>query len=84
MRFEVRNDNPRISFDEQVNRWDRYLLIDGQRAYQISGGCGTCHFLFEKLSHANRTFSASILNERFEKSENVLDEKFLKQVSSIF
>jgi hypothetical protein len=33
--------------------WDRYLLLDGERAYQIGNICNTCAFLFERMEGAN-------------------------------
>jgi hypothetical protein len=33
--------------------WDRYLLLDGKRAYQIGNICNTCAFFFERMDGAN-------------------------------
>jgi hypothetical protein len=35
--------------------WDRYIALDGQRAFHIGNVCGTCQFLFERLGGANRS-----------------------------
>jgi hypothetical protein len=34
--------------------WDRYLTLDGKRAYYLGNICGTCSFLFERLGGANQ------------------------------
>jgi len=36
---------------------ERYLRIDGRRAYALGNGCGTCEFLFRRLQGANQTVS---------------------------
>lgn len=33
--------------------WDRYLTVNGQQAYHLGNICGTCSFLFERMSGAN-------------------------------
>ncbi len=35
--------------------WDRYIAIDGKRAFHIGNVCGTCSFFFERLAGANRS-----------------------------
>ncbi len=35
--------------------WDRYLTLDGKRAYHIGNICNTCSFFFERLDGANRS-----------------------------
>ena len=37
--------------------WDRYLTIDGEKAYHIGNVCGTCSFFFERLGGANKSVS---------------------------
>ena len=37
--------------------WDRYLTLEGERAYFIGGVCDTCEFLFERMRGANRNVS---------------------------
>ena len=38
--------------------WDRFLTLDGKKAYQIGNICGTCHFWFERLEGAGKTLDA--------------------------
>src|ERR1700754_356903 len=33
--------------------WDRYILLDGKRAYHIGNICNTCSFFFERMDGAN-------------------------------
>ncbi len=35
--------------------WDRYIAIDGQRAFHIGNVCGTCSFFFARLGGAKRS-----------------------------
>ena len=35
--------------------WDRYLTLDGKRAYHIGNICNTCTFFFKRLDGANRS-----------------------------
>ena len=49
--------------------WDRFLTIDGKKAYNFGNVCGTCAFLFERLEGANQGIDTkaiiSELNEGF-------------------
>ena len=36
-------------------KWNRYLAIDGKKAFHIGNICGTCEFFFERLEGANRS-----------------------------
>lgn len=38
--------------------WDRYLTIEGKKAFHIGNVCGTCSFFFERLEGANRSVNA--------------------------
>ena len=42
----------RIKFES--DGWQRYLTIDGARAYHLGGSCQTCGFLFQRLDGANK------------------------------
>ncbi|HTT22294.1 MAG TPA: hypothetical protein VMG82_25425 [Candidatus Sulfotelmatobacter sp.] len=37
--------------------WDRYLTVDGKRAYHLGNICQTCRFLFERLDGANKSIN---------------------------
>jgi hypothetical protein len=36
-------------------KWDRYLVIDGKKAFHIGNICGTCQFIFERMDGANKS-----------------------------
>jgi hypothetical protein len=38
--------------------WDRYLTVDGKKAFHIGNICETCSFFFERLDGANRSINA--------------------------
>jgi hypothetical protein len=37
--------------------WDRFLTVDGKRAYHLGNICQTCQFLFERLDGANTSIN---------------------------
>ncbi|MEO5925528.1 MAG: hypothetical protein ABIR70_17030 [Bryobacteraceae bacterium] len=37
--------------------WDRYLLVDGKRAYNLGNACQTCGFFFKRLEGANTSIN---------------------------
>ena len=41
--------------------WDRYIALDGKRAFHIGNICGTCSFFFQRLGGANRSISVAEL-----------------------
>lgn len=44
--------------------WDRFITVDGERAYHIGNICNTCSFFFERLQGANRAVTvAGVANE---------------------
>ncbi len=48
------------SGDPQSPTGPRYLLLEGEPAFELSMWCGTCPFLFERQTGANRTLSADL------------------------
>ena len=52
----------RVSFETEGGGawpvWDRYLAIDGKRAYHLGNICQTCAFLFKRLEGANTSVEA--------------------------
>ena len=38
-----------------LSQWDRYLAIDGKKAFHLGNICGTCEFLFERMEGANQS-----------------------------
>ncbi|WP_165188128.1 hypothetical protein [Caulobacter soli] len=44
--------------------WDRFLTVDGKKAYHLGNICGTCAFLFERLEGANATVDVADLSNK--------------------
>jgi hypothetical protein len=63
--------------------WDRYLTIEGKRAYHIGNICGTCSFFFERLEGANQSISPSDLSNIFKEGLQNLNKALLTQVSKV-
>jgi len=38
-------------------QWDRYLAIDGKKAFHLGNICGTCQFFFERMDGANQSIN---------------------------
>ncbi len=78
---------PRVGFEREGNanwrEWERYLTIDGKKAFHIGNVCDTCQFLFSKLENANRTFSTSGISERLEKGSDLFNPEFLSTIGEI-
>ncbi len=60
---------PRVAFGEEprpAGAWAgrRVLTLDGEPAYELSWPCGSCQFLFQRLTGADDTLSAADLRDR--------------------
>lgn len=44
--------------------WDRFLTINGKKAFHIGNICGTCSFFFERLEDANTSINAKDIIEQ--------------------
>jgi hypothetical protein len=62
--------------------WDRFITLDGKRAYRIGNICGTCGFFFERLEGANDKVSPTELTQRFRDGVTQLDEDILQTVAT--
>lgn len=78
---------PRIGFErtgtEYWKEWERYLTIDGKKAFHLGNICDTCHFLFSKLGDSNIAPPTKEISTRLEKSKDVLDTRFLDLLGQI-
>ena len=63
--------------------WDRYIAIDGKKAFHIGNVCGTCSFFFERMDGANRNVSADDLIESLNAGISVLDPNTITKVQMI-
>jgi hypothetical protein len=62
--------------------WDRFITLDGKKAYHIGNICGTCEFIFERLEGANDKVSPAELTHRFRAGVTRLDEDILHTVAA--
>jgi len=62
--------------------WDRFITLDGKKAYHIGNICGTCAFFFERLEGANDKVSPAELSKTFRSGIVQLDEALLHTVAS--
>lgn len=62
--------------------WDRFITLDGKKAYHIGNVCGTCEFFFERLEGANDRLSPAELSQRFKAGVTQLDEELLRTVTA--
>ena len=65
--FQIKNGASFLGFETEGGggweAWDRFLTLDGKRAYHIGNICGTCSFFFERLAGANRSIDASSVRD---------------------
>jgi len=61
--------------------WNRFITLDGKKAYHIGNICGTCEFFFERLEGANDKVSPAELSQRFKAGIMQLDEDFLQSLA---
>jgi hypothetical protein len=63
--------------------WDRFITLDGKKAYHIGNICGTCAFFFERLEGANDKVSPTELSQRFRKGVTQLNEDLLRTAAAV-
>lgn len=63
--------------------WDRYITIQGKRAFHIGNICGTCEFFFERLEGANQGVSPREISTELQAGISQLDDDLLSKVSLI-
>jgi hypothetical protein len=54
--------------------WNRYLTVEGKRAYHLGNVCGTCGYLFERMEGANGTIDVGALTGRLAEGVEALDD----------
>lgn len=57
--------------------WDRYIALDGKRAFHIGNVCGTCSFFFERLSGANRSININAAVSKLNEGIGELDAELV-------
>ena len=63
--------------------WDRYVAIDGRRAFHIGNVCGTCSFFFERMEGAKRSINVEELVEQLNGGLSVLDLALVEKIKKI-
>jgi hypothetical protein len=63
--------------------WDRYLTLDGKRAYHIGNICNTCAFFFERLEGANQSVSPSEVGIELADGLPPQDEAWIQKIGQI-
>jgi hypothetical protein len=86
----IKDSNSIISFETTGGggweKWNRYISIEGKKAYHIGNICGTCSFFFERLEGANGSnqgISPKEISMLFQKGITKLEDELLSKVSLI-
>lgn len=70
--------------DFSSTQWERFLTIEGEKAFELGVNCDTCGYFFERLSGANRSSMApSEISDRLRKGINKVDLPFVEDISNI-
>ncbi len=87
MDITIADSSSLLSFEKvgggQWPVWDRFLMIEGKRAYHLGNICGTCAFFFERLEGANRSISATAIADRLNTGNTIADPAFVTTLSQI-
>lgn len=76
----VKTGSPGSRVQFELDRGDRFLLLDGRRAYHVGFGCQTCSFLFERLSGANGPAQIEATAEALRNGVGSLDDEVVRVV----
>jgi hypothetical protein len=63
--------------------WDRYLTVDGKKAFHIGNVCGTCSFFFERLEGANQSINSQAIVEALNKGISNIDPSIVEALALI-
>lgn len=63
--------------------WDRYLTIEGKKAFHIGNICGTCSFFFERLEGANKSVNAEAIIDALNKGVKNLEPSIVQALALI-
>jgi len=83
----ITNSNSILSFETAGGGswkvWDRYLAIEGKRAYHIGNVCGTCSFFFERMEGANQSINPEEIVSTLNEGVKSLDKDLLISLEKI-
>jgi hypothetical protein len=63
--------------------WDRYITIDGKRAFHIGNICGSCSFFFARLEGANQSINIDEVVEQLNVGVSSLDQDLVEAIQKI-
>ena len=63
--------------------WDRYIAIEGRKAFHIGNICGTCSFFFERLEGANQSVNPSQVVDKLNKGVERLETGLVSGLEKI-
>jgi len=85
--LEITNSKSIVSFETKGGGdwevWYRYIVIDGNPAYEIGNICGTCSFYFERIEGANKNVQPIGLIEQLNDGLTSLDKKTVEKIAEI-
>ncbi len=67
--------------DETWKVWDRYLTVNGKRAYHLGNVCQTCRILFERMDGANTSVTVEGVAEVLRCGVSTISDSVVKKVS---
>jgi len=62
--------------------WDRFLTVDGKKAYHLGNVCQTCQFLFERLDGANTSVNIESAVDALAAGVRAIAEPVVAQVAA--
>lgn len=84
----VKNANSILSFETEGDgawpSWNRYIAIDGKKAFEIGNVCGTCAFYFKRLEGANRSIEPKAVISVLNAGLIGLESGFISDISTLF
>lgn len=83
--LEVKDSSSIIGFTTEGGGgwevWDRYLTIEGKKAFHIGNICGTCSFFFERLEGANKSVNAEAVIDALNNGVETLDPSLVQALA---
>jgi hypothetical protein len=87
MKLTVRKSKSPLGFSTDGTgawkEWDRFITIEGKKAYHIGNICGTCAFFFERHTGANQCLSPQGLREELTTGIARLNDSHLKTLEEL-
>lgn len=87
-RSVITHSKSKLGFETQAGgsweAWDRYLTIDGKKAFHIGNICNTCSFFFERMSGANQSISPEGLVNDLNNGITTLKPNIVQPLETIF